>query len=458
MIRRSRNRIARSTIDRIDVLMVLLFLLLVAPWVNTMTAQPAARYLLTAAVVEEGTVTLDGYEQWLGIDRIETDDHVYSDKAPLQPLLGVPVLAAAQALGLAGVADQGTVGNTGLWTQTFVFAAVPGAMLLPLMRRQARRHTSDRAAIAAAMSLGFGTMLLVFSGNLYAHVLVAFGTLLAWHIVSGTHWSPAARAAFGGLAMGLSCAAEYPVFAAAAVVGVWVLVNRGVVSAAIFSIPSVCAGLSMFAWNLAVYGTASPSYSQKAGGTDAMFNPPRLHNIFEIFLGGRGFILTPIVLLSLGALLFGLYRRLPDMAVPTGIFLVVFLLQAGWGNPWGGEGPGPRYMLLAIPMLSYPLATVITGISRSLIVLLTGVGTVSMGLALVTLELVPKYEVLIETHIRYIRVFGLNPTLFSLSLGTAGWLVHTLLVVLTGGSLLWTLRSPSPRGTAVRVRPAPSLA
>ncbi|MDP1806446.1 MAG: CBS domain-containing protein, partial [Acidimicrobiales bacterium] len=75
----------------------------------------------------------------------------------------------------------------------------------------------------------------------------------------------------------------------------------------------------------------------------------------EVLFGTRGlFVFAPILLLGLGGLVALARRPGPerrDAVVGLLVFVAYLGLQAGWVNPWGGEMPGPRYVIPAIPML-----------------------------------------------------------------------------------------------------------
>lgn len=451
----------RWGVDRLDLLLFAAFVIVAGSWVSEVTAQPSARYLLTAAIVEQHTVVLDDYEPALGVDRIETDDHVYSDKAPLQPLLGVPILAVAEMMGVpkastfaeAPSIEAWAEGNIGSWTQTFVFAVLPGAALLPLLRRHARRFVDDRAATISAIAIVSSTMILLFSVYLYAHVFVAFLTFLAWHILSSSRWTPAWRITVAGALVALAFAAEYPVIGAGCILGLWVWHRHGFLRAVGFGVPTVLAGVGVLGWNRAVYGTLGTSYDQKEGDTLGFLAPPKLYNTFEIFFGRKGFVFTPIVLLALVGLGVALWQRRPAVAVPAGIFMFVFLLQAGWGNPWGGETANPRYMLLALPFLAYPLAMVRHRVSPMFFRSLVALGVLSMGLAAITLELIPDGEPLIGTSLRYLREGQVGTTIFTEALGPAGWAVYAAMSL---AILAAAARAVRALPSSLEPRPAPA--
>ena len=69
----------------------------------------------------------------------------------------------------------------------------------------------------------------------------------------------------------------------------------------------------------------------------------RPDTLADVLFGSRGlFLFTPVVLLGLIGLVRRWRRDRDDGALLSlwvcGLFI---LLQAGWVNPWGGDGPGP---------------------------------------------------------------------------------------------------------------------
>lgn len=392
-----RRRVARH---RTDLLVAAAVLCLAAPVLQVLMAQQSSRYALTAALWDRGTVRIDAYEHTLGMDWAASDGHVYSDKAPVQPVLAVPAYAAYRALG-GEPADRLRIdGNLGLWTVSLATSAVPAAALAVLMRRLARRVAPDPAATAAALAVAFGTLLLPFATVLFGHVLAAtFGTAAAL-LVLRERPSPRAVAA-AGLLTGLGVATEYTVAILALVLtglvavrhtrrlGWWVLGGLG-----------PAAALVGYQW--AVFGSPlSFSYEHSRGtgqhagiGGVRLLDPDRLA---DVLAGDRGlFLATPVVLLGVAGSL-ALARRAagrPATHRVVGVVgLVAFagflLVQAGWGNSTGGDSPGARYVTPALPLLA---AGVAVGLARWPLVArwMVGVSVAVMGLATVTQPLMGR--------------------------------------------------------------------
>ncbi|MDE0804890.1 MAG: hypothetical protein OSA99_16405 [Acidimicrobiales bacterium] len=366
--------------NRLDLALATLLLAVVAPFVQSMTAQSAPRYALPSAIVESGAIELDDYEPIIGVDRVEIDGHLYSDKAPGQPFLSVPIIAVAEWLGADPADDFRIDANLGLWSLTLTFCTVPAAVLIVLMRRHASRATNNRSAAIAALCLSFGTMLLPFASSLYAHVFVATLTFGAYHLLSGP--SPTSRHVIvAGSLSALASASEYPMLYVAGVLGLYVLIRFGSRRALLFGSPHIVATALVLAYHRAAYDSFSTGYSAKEDRWQLSYGLPSPGHVADILVGDKGFIFTPMVLIALGFLVHGMMRRSPGYAIPAAIVAGFFVLQAGWPNPWGGEGPGPRYLAPALPFLVVPTAVAVTRLRTRWVVLASTVGVVSMGVS-----------------------------------------------------------------------------
>lgn len=416
-------------LDWFELALLALFVSVVAPFVPGLHAQEASRYAFTAAVTEQGRFEVDDYEELLSADRVDLDGHVYSDKAPGQPLLGVPVLAVAEWLGAEPGTEIRHFGNLGAWSQSLAFCVIPGAGLLILMRRHASRTERGPDAAVAALALSFGTLLLPMSSALYAHVFVATLTFASWHVLSRERRPSSLAVLVAGALTALAVVSEYPMAGVALVLGGHVAIRFGWRKALLFALPQCVAAAGVVAMNQIVYGFIGTSYEAKEEGSAPLSLIPDPGHLFRIFLGEKGYAFTPIVIVGVVGLVVCLRRSQWDVVVPACIFGGFLVLQSGWSNPWGGEPPGSRYILPALPFLVLPVARMLPHIPvrarRGLIAL----GVVSMTLPLITMPLVRDDETLIVGHLLNIDRFGFTPTIFTMAIGPAGWVLHGALVL-----------------------------
>lgn len=420
---------------RVPLLVALCFVMAAAPFVGEYTAQPASRYALTAAVVDDGTLRLDHYVGVLGIDRAEFDGHTYSDKAPGQPLLAVPFYAVGRAVGVEPATHLRVNGNLGLWWVTLWTSIVPAALLIAAVGRRVGRLVPQGATFAG-LALAFGTMLLPFSVNLYGHVLSTALDWGAWAVVSDRP-RDLRRAAIAGALAGAAVLVEYPLVVVVVAVAGYLAIRRAWASLAVYAAAGVPAAVLLGLYQVAAFGSPfSDTYSTKQGRSGhplvtGMPNPVRL---FEILFGTRGlFLFTPIVAAGVVGLVVlarrdgdgnqGLGTARPEAVmglVVTGAYL---LFASGWPNAWGGDGPGPRYVIPVLPFLAVGIAEAYRRRPHFARWLL-GLSVVSMGLSGVTAHLVGSGAPLIGASVRNWLDGVTTPTIFTLALGGAGWIIH----------------------------------
>lgn len=454
--------------------LALLVLAALGPFVAEFTAQTGSRYGFAGAVVDEGSIRLDGHRSILsGEDYVERDGHLYSDKAPGQPVLSVPLYAAARAAGAEPAADLRFAGNLGAWWVTLWTTVVPAALLCGLMYLVARTVVPSSAA-SAALALSFGSLLLVFGTQMYSHVLTALLGFAAWALVR-TRATPLGtrRLLAAGALVGAAVSTEYTAALVGLLLAAWLL-RRGVgVRLLWFAAGALPFALGIAAYQWAAYGNPfRTAYGLKdsLSGT-AVVGAPSLSTGLTALVGSRGiFLLTPVVLVGVVGAVLLLRRRsqteLPgrgartgraDAAMALAVFGGLLLLQASWPNPWGGEMPGPRYLIPALPFLAVPLAAmwprwwrVCTGTAV--------IGFVIMGLGVLTVHLVPEGGAVVPSYLNNLDLFGVTPTLFTMALGPAGWVVHLALVGLALRHLVrlhpWAAEGDGPLVSPLRAAPA----
>jgi hypothetical protein len=392
------------------VLLVALVLAATVPVVQYLLDQQQSRYALTAAVWDDGTLRLDRYTHVLGVDRAERDGHTYSDKAPGQPMLGVPFYALYRAVGGEPATVPRQRGNLGLWWVSVWSAAVPAAVLAWLMRRKAA-EASPRHATAAAAALAFGTMLWPFATQLFSHVLSGLLGFAAWVVLDAdgrrrdggaeeVAASPGRLAAAGALA-GAAVLTEYTLGLLAVILLV-VAVLRHRLRAGWLALGGIPPAILLGLYNNAVFGgPLRVSYNAAAyfgehhaqGLVGVQVPDPGL--LATVLVGGRGLLTqTPIVLAALaGCVLLwragGRSRRLA--VVPAVVFAAFVALQGGWSNATGGASPGARYVVPALPFLAAGAAAAFARWPR-VTTAATAVGVVAMGFATLTHPLVGRTE------------------------------------------------------------------
>ena len=414
---------------RVPFALAFLVLVVVGPVVAPNSAQPASRLSLTAALVDHGSVNLGPYRGALGIDFATYRGQLRSDKAPGQPIFAIPAYAVARLAGMESPAKLRVDSNLGLWFLTLWSATIPFAALVALIYVECCRFSRSGVALAVTMLLAFGTMLLPYGANLFAHDLAALLGFGAWLLLNRGLLTTR-RAAVAGLLAGSAVAVEYELAIIAVVLGVYVLVRnrqRLLQFAAGGVVPAVV--LAWYQWRAfgAPWRTPAAFYNLRSG-----YNIPSLSDLWWMFGGGRGlWVGAPIAIVGLGSAVWVACAErgaLRDAAlVALSIMIPYLVLCAGWSGTPLLVDPGPRYLIPALPFLAVPLAATWDR-ARVVAVPASILGALIAIMATWSTLLVPSDESLLSVY-RYDlqhRLFG--QTLWNMALGPIGAILYAVSV------------------------------
>ncbi len=371
---RAEQRRGRSG-RRAEALIALAVLLLTGFVIQDWSAQPASRYLLTVAAGDDGVLSLDDYESFLGLDQARFDDHIYSDKAPYQPLLAVPAYLAYRSVGgdalPAGFPDgrfqEGT--HYGLWWVTIWSSTIPAVGLALVVRRIVAR-THPKVATQVALAIVLGTTILPFAGWLFGHVLAALCVAGAWALVRDEREERSPLRPFGaGCLLGIGIGTEYTVALIAVLVLVHVALSRSWRRVVALSAGTVVGTVPLLVYNWLVFDNPLETSYQgnlknfEGAGALGVYNlqGPRLEEVGKALFGQRGlFVLTPIVAVAVvGAVLaIGQRTQVRRDAIIALAALVGMVVVSTGIDGLGGDSPGPRYLIPALPLLAVPLAAI----------------------------------------------------------------------------------------------------
>jgi hypothetical protein len=421
---------------RVGVALAVFALVLIAPVATTVTAQPASRYAATAAYAEHGSIDLTRYRSILGVDKARYDGKWRSDKAPGQPVLGVPVYLLGRALGLPPALRLHQRGDLGVWWQTLWFAMVPFALVLVSMYRTAARF-APKHALHASLAIGFATLMLPHAANLYGHTLAALLGFASWLVaepIIDARDGTVRRCALAGLLGGCAFAVEYHLAAAATVV-VTLLAVRGGRRAIGWYFAGAAAPVALTAlfqqvafgapWRLA-YGYLVP---RENGGR---YGIPTLSSVGDIVVGKHGLLLSsPIVLLAVAAAIVTARSTTGALRVHAVVALAVLVPYVALVASWSGtallEQPGPRYVIPALPFLAVPLAAAWHRWS-CLATVVAAWGALIMVAGVFVFHLVPVADTPLHAYAVAVAHGRFEPTLWTKAFGRAGWAPYTLTV------------------------------
>jgi hypothetical protein len=432
---------------RARLLLAVLVVVVFGPFVQDLTAQPASRYALTAAIWERHSVNITGYP--IDVDlAFGPHGSLRSDKAPGQPLLTVPLFAIARIAGTEPASHRRVEGNLGLWWLTLWSSVIPLAVLVALMHRVAT-SVGANAPVVGPLAIVFATTIAAFASQLFGHLLAATLLFGAWYVARDAPSQRVVPWATAGVLTGAALVTEYTTAVIGAVLACYVLLRapRRLLAFAAGTVPGVAL---LLAYNQAAFGAPwRLSYGTKGESPGVSgVTLPRLHVVRDLLFDERGLLLfTPIVVIAAALAIWLALRPGParvDAVVALACFGGYFLLQVGWGNAWGGDSPGPRYMIPAIPFLATPLAA---GWAKLRTAARTATAWGAFWLAMPVLfgVLIPRDADAFDWWSVRLRDWELVPTTWTMAFGPAGWLFHGATVAAVGFGLARASRAAPTR-------------
>jgi hypothetical protein len=261
-----------------------------------------------------------------------------------------------------------------VWALTLLAAVIPSVLLLMMVRYVAERLEPGYGT-AAAITLGLGTILMVFATQFFSHAVSATLGFAAFVVLMRERAGPPrlGLVAAAGLLAGLAITFEYQVGLVGLILFVYAVWRTSAVRRALAYAGAALVGvLPVFAYNAwtlgspfkLAYGEAvaeigRSGHAEVGLNDDGFFGItlPRVDAAVDLLLGGRGLlVLTPVlVLAAVGVVL--MYRRGHRAEALTigGIAIVYFLYDSGYWQPYGGGTPGPRFLIPMLPFLALGL-------------------------------------------------------------------------------------------------------
>jgi hypothetical protein len=382
-----------------------------------------ARMDMTMSIVNFGTTNIDNYYLNTG-DRDHFHGHYYSNKAPGQSLIGVPVYIAFDAAldvppirGAVTALEHNSAWQSALqdsncviavvhdpcrfelsprldfallqYVESVATAAIPSVLMLLLFFWFLGYFSSSLASrTLLTLGLGLATMIFPYSQEFYSHVPAAsfdFVGFVLIYIVSArgaprpkTKWLLEHRGVamfMAGVALGSSVVLEYPAAIVVGLIGIY----------ALFALPRalllpLASGLIpplalVMSYNYSAYhdplttgyGCYDTHWPGECKGIGGFTWPPSGAALREMTVGRyRGlFFLSPFLLLAVPGFFLWFMRSRRDRSTVL-LFaaipvLFLFAIACYWG--WnGGQVVGPRYLMELMPFLALPVIFVLDGL------------------------------------------------------------------------------------------------
>ena len=383
-------------------------------WAFTMHSMGWAQLAHYAQVraFAEGQAEIDQWH-WETNDKAWIEGHFYSVKSPGTAALATPLYMALEGAGGLDVARDAALnaretewprwgpeespaienfgydpargavmeerieaGTPVVWLLTLLAAVVPAVLLL-LGVRWAADRVEPGYGTAAAITLGIGSMLMIFASEYFSHVIAAALGFAAFLVLMRERdGAPSARAVAGaGALAGLAISFEYQVGLVGVVLFFYALARSAprlprAAAFALGGLAGVIPALAFNVWALGspfefAYGAAvdDPGFSghDTLGlNDDGLFGitAPRLDAVVDLLLANRGLlVLTPVVVAALaGVALMRRGEHRTEANVIIAVAAAYFVYNAGYWLTFGGGTPGPRFLIPALPFVALGLA------------------------------------------------------------------------------------------------------
>ncbi len=311
-------------------------------------AQDTSRMCLTRAIIH-GRLSADNCLDPNG-DRALFNGHLYSDKPPGISVLAVPAAVAVRLPGPSGWSHDGDVRLWVVRLSTGGLALLVCALLVGRVAEGLAPRWGGAVLVTFACGTLAGSLAVDNFEEVPAAALAFTFFLLAWR----------RRPGLAGLVAGATLLVQYQTGLIAAIVGLYVAL-AGLQALGRYALGAVPGIALLGLYNRLAFGSpfhlsfkyVSPYYKERQSAGFFGLHAPPLHTLGIVLAGSRGLLVEAPVLVAAAFGLVLLWRRgyPAEAAVCAAVFVIFVIFDAGYFEPYGGDSPGPRYVIPALPFL-----------------------------------------------------------------------------------------------------------
>ena len=352
--------------------------------------------------LRDGTWKIDPYIFDTG-DRGYYQGHWYANKAPGLAMFVLPYYAASRSAGIASSDEPREIHQLAI-----IGALIPAVILLVLIASFVER-IEPGAGTPTALLLGVGSLFLPFSTLLFSHMLSACLGFAAYYLLWLQRHAGWRRTTvvFAGVLAGLGITIEYPQALLALILGAYAI-GRPASSRRLVQFGSgVLVGVApLLAYDWWAFGSPThisytSAWMRNVGGVFGL-SGFSLHAALDLLFGARGLLTLTPVLAAAVAGIFILRRRgrRGEAAMAAVVGIAYLLYNASYWIPFGGWGPGPRFLIPMLPFLALPLAAALRKAPAATLAL----GAVSAATMFAATATVPELPSNVSTSVWWQRL------------------------------------------------------
>jgi hypothetical protein len=335
------------------VVMLLVVLAALVP-VNVSNPQDGTRFELTRHLVLYHSLTVEPEL----FDRATYGGRTYSDKAPGMSFLAVPAYVVERSLGVARAArDWAAKGDLSLWGIKVFSGGLLFVLCTLLLGRVAESLVAGTGALTAA-TFGTATLAAPLAATMFEHDAASLWALAGFLAAWGR--PVRRRLALAGALLGIGVLFQYSTAFVAVLVALYAAARAGrrVGWLLLGAVPPaiVLAGYDWVAFGSPFhlsYRYVANRYAESQRHGFFGIGVPSLDGLRETLFGARGLLVFSPVLVAAAAGLWLMWRsgRRAEAAVAAAVTMLFVGSDAGYFLPYGGNSPGPRFFVPALPFL-----------------------------------------------------------------------------------------------------------